>query len=217
MKQLVVIVLLVVNLVVAGCTQTTTGIWKKPAYHEKISQFLITEDGKKLVFIGKKHHYIFDNEDTLKGILQWEHRGLLQAKFWDRFAVDESNGIAGSYEIQCDCKDATSEQKTWLQKMGFKQIIEQGSLTGLIFEDELEGKRYAAGEVSLDGYSKLNREYDVLVEAEMTTSGRLVRAAFTPVAIAEDGIATIGLVALMVIAAPFALFSIGKEGGTAEK
>ena len=193
-----------------GCTTTTTSVWKKPTYEETIKQFLITSDGEKLVFIGKKYHYIFSSQDSLKNILQWQDRKILKANFYDKFSVDANNKITGRYAISCECNDATKLQIQWLEDNGFHRLIRKqpspSDETNIyVKESQITGYRYLANNLKLDKYAILNNAYKITVETDYTIADKAVRVAETPIAVAEDGVATFFLVPLLVIATPFAI------------
>jgi len=48
---------LLFSLLLISCTSITKSLWENPTYKEKVSAFLITEDGEKLAILGEKYHY----------------------------------------------------------------------------------------------------------------------------------------------------------------
>jgi hypothetical protein len=207
----------------AGCTTATTDVWKKPTYNETISQFLITANGEKLIFIGEKYHYIFANQDSLNNILQWPDRKLLKAAFFNNFSVDAKNKIIGRFAIVCFCHDASKKQIQWLENNEFHRF-NKNNLTSTddkgtyIKEIKIAGDRYLSNNLSLDKYDKLNNEYQIQVETDYTFLDTAGRVALTPIAVAEDGLATFMLIPIVVIGIPFyAIESVfppkGSQGG----
>jgi hypothetical protein len=48
--------------IISGCTQN---LYQNHTYQEKISEILISADGKNIVFLGKDFHYIIDAPNTI--------------------------------------------------------------------------------------------------------------------------------------------------------
>ncbi len=193
------------TVLLGGCT--TISLWERnPTYTDSINLFLATEDGKKIVFIGEKYHYIFDGHKSLKRILLWKDRALLEAKLDEKFIVDSSNNISGNLRVICQCKNATAAQISWIENTGFKKAQVSGTQSdekeNYILEIQLSGIRYLAKVLTLDKYAKLNKPYTVVIEEPKSTAGVIGRAIFTPIVVAADGIVTIGLSALFVIGLP---------------
>ena len=189
-----------------GCSAIS--LWERnPTYTDSIDRFLATEDGKKLVFIGEKYHYIFDGHKSLRKILLWKDRELLDAKLDEKFIVDSSNNISGNLRVICKCKNATKTQISWIENIGFKkapasstQFDEKEILN--ILEIQLSGVRYLAKDLALDKYAKLNKPYTVVIEEPKSTAGVIGRVMLTPIVVAADGIVTIGMSTLFVMGLP---------------
>lgn len=211
-------VLVVVSLAssLASCVETTTSLWRHPTYSETISQFLTTEDTRQLVFIGKDYHYIFSDVSSLFEILNWPDRGILRAHFSKPFHVDSQNIVTGSYAIHCECWGISADQIAWLEQRGFRRSAGTDGAVVLQKEGDIVGKRYASGGVQLSNTSELITSHEVQIETDFSSAGVVGRAAFTPVAVAEDSVATIGLGYLLLIAAPFAIVDMVIDGSGAE-
>lgn len=182
-----------------ACTQTTTGIWNEPTYNENINHFLIDPNNSSLIVIGGEYHYIFSKDSAPLPILAWEGRKLLRADFSSAFEVDEKNRITGEYSVICTCESASQEELHWLETNGFGRI-ESGFYSKTY---NIKGNRYSSGTAKFPSPHQLNNNYSIKVRAPHSASGVMGRAALTPIAIAEDGVATIGVGALLIIAAPF--------------
>jgi len=70
-------------------------------------------------------------------------------------------------------------------------------------EGEIHGTRYSSGDIEFPKAASLSRVYKIQVETAHSSTGKIGRAAITPVAVTEDGVATIGLGALLIVAVPF--------------
>jgi hypothetical protein len=207
-------VLVIVSLAssLAACVETTTGIWKHPTYSEAISQFLTTEDNRQLIFIGKDYHYIFPDTSSLFEILNWKDRGFLRVHFSEPFHVDSQNIVTGVYAIDCQCWGITSDQVKWLEQRGFKRGAEIEGTIALRKEGDIVGTRYASGGIQLPNISTLNTSYEIQIETDFSNAGVAGRIALTPIAVAEDGVATVGLGYLLLIGAPFAIVNMVING-----
>ena len=56
---------LIVSLVLSSCSiSATEDMWShKEHYYDKFDKFLISDEAKQVIFLGKKYHYIFDDND----------------------------------------------------------------------------------------------------------------------------------------------------------
>lgn len=207
-------VLILVGLVssLAACVETTTGTWKHPIYSETINQFLTTEDTRQLVFVGKDYHYIFPDTSSLFEILNWKDRGFLRGHFSKPFHVDSQNIVTGVYAIDCQCWGITSDQVKWLEQRGFKRAEKIEGTMVLRKEGDIVGTRYASRGIHLPNISNLNTSYEIQIETDFSNAGVAGRIALTPIAVAEDGVATVGLGYLLLIAAPFAIVDMVING-----
>lgn len=217
-NKLKLLLFILVSCFLSACTIHTETLWKTPetkevVYVENISHFLITEDGEKIVIIGDKYHYVFPNQNDLANILKWSDRKLLSAKFHRNFNVDTSNQISGDYLILCDNKELTKEQEQWLWDNGFVIKVNDGK-AAFVLEKQIHGKRYLSKEkLNLSKYAKLNKEYKITIYAEKANfwGNKWVKAAQTPITVAEDGLATIALSPLIAIALPIALYKMPRK------
>lgn len=200
-----------------ACVETTTSLWEHPTYAETISQFLTTEDTRQLVFIGEDYHYIFPDASSLFEILNWPDRGVLRAHFSKPFHVDSQNIVTGSYVIRCECWGISADKITWLEQRGFKRFAGADDAVLLQKVGDIVGKRYASGGVQLPDTSEFITSYEIRIETDFSNAGVVGRAAFTPIAVAEDGVATIGLGYLLLIAAPFAIVDMVIDGSVPEQ
>ena len=163
----------------------------------------MTEDGNKIIFIGKKYHYIFLNHESLSDIVKWNDNVEFKANFSDNFFVTLDNKITGKYEVTCECNDIDNTKKQWLKDHGFVRLLKEEKT---IYKkvDNVTGDRYLSNNLVFDKYEKIDEKYSITVETEKTSLGVAGRVALTPIAVAEDGVATIGAVGILIIAAPFA-------------
>ncbi|AOJ24857.1 MULTISPECIES: hypothetical protein [Burkholderia] len=179
----------------AGCTDVSIGpvtdrMMKDPEYRETLSAFLISADGKKLVVIGKRYHYIFDVPPALAVNLTAPYRPKLYTDFYDF----ETHGdqIAGRYVLRLSREDAPpgSELRERALADGFKDQRHQLTESGTI-----SGKRYQPNDVTPATLPQaFNHAYDVEVVERPSMLGKGAKLALSPITMAADG--ALGLLGL---------------------
>ena len=163
------------------------------SYTEEVTSVLMSEDGKKLVFIGDDYHYIFDAPVRLSHSLRSSFRKSLFAKF-KGFRVDKNDHIIGNITISLD-ESASEEDKEKAIRLGYdKQSV------GPALELSLQGKRYKSGGVTTDrvGY-KLNYTYKITVLEERSSLEKSALTALTPITVLADGVLVITGVSLVIL------------------
>lgn len=194
---------------ISGCTQTTQGLWKDSNYHERIDRFLATDDGRQLVFVGRKHHYIFDNDSSLREVLLWKHRGLLRTQISNGFTLKTKGNVSGTLNIICKCGNATDQKIKELRSFGFstngqtRHYKSSNIIEPYTIKIRLNGKRYATGNLDFRNYYRFKHAYNIKIKEPFKNGEVERKVLLTPIAIAADGIATIGYVGLHAIALPF--------------
>ncbi|WP_230460924.1 hypothetical protein [Burkholderia ubonensis] len=91
----------------AGCKGIgpITDRWLEDSkYDETLSAFLITQDGKKLVVLGKQYHYIFDMPPQLRAVMTAPYRQKLDTEFIGFEAQGDT--ISGRYRMTLSRADA---------------------------------------------------------------------------------------------------------------
>ncbi|MCA8116684.1 5-formyltetrahydrofolate cyclo-ligase [Burkholderia cepacia] len=177
----------------AGCSNfgPVTKAWMSDSkYDETLSTFLITADGKQLVVLGKKYHYIFEMPSSLATVLNAPYRPKIHTAFSDFEA--HGDAITGQYTMRLDYADAPtgSDVRERALADGFKK-------DGAYLESEgrISGKRYLPNDVtSLSVPQAFNRPYEVTVTDKLTAVGRSAKLALSPIAMAADG--ALGLLGL---------------------
>lgn len=193
----------------------TEKLWEKPEYTEKVSQFLMTEDGSNLVVVGKKYHYIFPTTPTLKHVLTWQHRNELEARF-GQFTVRKDGTISGSYSLLFDDKGVTEQDKKWLKSNEFVRSVGWKEAFWL-YKGNLDGQRYLA-EKELPGLQKFPKTYSIVVTDQFSFLQKGGRIAMTPITVTTDGaLVIVGVAGITAIAgllvAPMVIGCIASENG----
>lgn len=193
--------LLILNLM--SCN--TASLWQKEySYTETAQEFLITNDGNKIIILGEKYHYILDdNNGVIKKILTWDKRSNLKMTIYD-LEVIKSNKVIGSVMISTD-----PEKKHTFTKNEIKFFDElEFSQPNFMYDDLLEkqisinGTRYLPKPgVNYETHSSLNKRY----KFEVKYDDNIKKAALTPVFVAADGLGVALGAAMFVIAVPLVI------------
>ncbi|MGS0893818.1 hypothetical protein ACVBGC_14965 [Burkholderia stagnalis] len=190
------------SVALSGCF--TPKLYKDDAYHEDVSSFLVTEDGKKLVVLGTRYHYIFDLPDQLRPVLMSGYRKSLRTTFIGFHASGGS--ITGHYRILLP-DDASADDRQAAARDGFTAVA-----NGLVLEGDIHGKRYSTegfAEQSKAGAQPFNRPYSIYLTESPSAAGMGLRILATPVTVAADGVLVLGGIVLV----PVALVVIEAQGG----
>ncbi|KVH33033.1 hypothetical protein [Burkholderia cepacia] len=190
------------SLALSGCF--TPKLYKDDGYHEYVSGFMITQDGKKLVVLGTDYHYIFDLPAQLRPVLLSGYRKSLHTTFADFHA--RGGSITGHYRIVLP-KDVPDDTRQAASTDGFTAVP-----AGLALEGDIEGKRYStAGFTEKDkGTAQpFNQRYAVYIRESPSVVGMGLRILATPITVAADGVLVLGGIVLV----PFAAIALEANGG----
>ena len=179
----------------SSCT-ITKGLWNR-SYNETFKQFLVSNDGKLVVFLGKNYHYIFSDESgVMKELLFWGRRDLV---FVDvektSLEVDEKNDVIGYVTIESFYTKLPRKEEIFLESIGFRAQESKP----LALRIKLVGTRYLPRDDLGYYLPHLDRTYTVLVKYPVSLSKKIAKAALTPITVAADATILIG----KVILAPF--------------
>ncbi|WP_175821942.1 hypothetical protein [Burkholderia sp. BCC0419] len=190
------------SLALSGCF--TPKLYKNDAYSEYVSAFMMTEDGKKLVVLGTRYHYIFDLPAQLRPVLLSGYRKSVRTTFEGFHASGGS--VTGHYRIVLP-KDASDDDRRAASADGFAS-----EPAGLVLEGDIDGKRYSTeGFVEKDkaAAQPFNRPYSVYIKESPSVVGMGLRILATPITVAADGVLVLGGIVLV----PFAVIAIQANGG----
>ena len=177
---------------VTGCLTKKLYEIRETKYDETALSFLLTEDGSKLVVLGEKSHYIFDDfSPSLKHLLGSPLRTVTEVELLN-FRVTTDNVVTGDYTLHL-LEQASDEQRRDAIDAGFAQ-------PGLTLSGHLKGVRYGAkGFPSPPKAQKFNRTYVVTITEE-TESKLSTKIMLTPITVAADGALILGGLALILLA-----------------
>jgi hypothetical protein len=168
---------------VSGCF--TPMLYEPRTYDETALSFLVTEDGSRLVVLGEKYHYIFDDiSPSLKEILLGPlHLRTVVVAVLANFYVKSDNVVTGDYVLSLS-DQASDEQRKIAMSAGF--VSPDLTLSG-----HLKGVRYSAKgfpfpAAQTQGFA---HRYDASVREERSKTAKVL---LTPVTVAADGVLILG-------------------------
>jgi len=188
---------MIASKVLSGCT--TKKLFADRRYRETVSSVLISNDGKTLVILGEKNHYIFENQTDLINILRAPFHPFVTALLSD-FHVTNDEVISGNYYLTINNK-ASEQVKADAIAAGFKRTkLDQISLSG-----KMQGKRYSAKKFTTNKtHQTLNKQYVVNISEEQSSGEKASKALLTPITVTADGVLT--LITIPLVAVMFTVF-----------
>ena len=162
-------------------------------YEETALSYLVTEDGSRLVVLGKRYHYIFnDITPSLRHILGSPLRKAVAADLTN-FYVKRDNGVTGNYLISLT-PQASEEEKQEAIAAGF-------ATPDLNLSGHLEGMRYSAeGFPPIPPTLEFTRPYVVEIREQESGAWVAGKILLTPIALAADGALILGALLLIGLA-----------------
>ena len=201
-RRVFLILAALLSLGMAGCVTPALNkmIKKDTSYAEEVTSVLISEDEKKMVFIGDRYHYIFNAHDVLSSSLKSSFQKSLYfffEGFWadkNGFWVDKNNDTFGKITITLS-ESASQDDKEEAIELGYNERSEDPPYLVLL----LKGKRYRSGGVATDGVKyKLNYSNVTVVLEPRSSLNKAALTALIPITVLIDGV-------IVIVLAPFAL------------
>lgn len=173
----------------------TRNLWNSE-YEETFKDFLVSQDGKYVVFLGDNFHYIFaDNSGAIKVLLSWPNRNVLFINAEKtELNIDRKNNVTGYTTIEVLNNKLFPRDEIFLRSMGFTAARGEP----LSLKLNLLGARYLP--TDLGNYlPHLERVYTIQIHDNTGIFGTAAKVALTPITIAADSIVLFGKIVL----APF--------------
>ena len=178
----------------------TQNLFANHRYVESVSSLLISSDDKNIVVITEKYHYIFDAPPDMVAALKAPFHRSIEGSLGTLFIAGSG---AASIRYELLLKDAaTPQERDQALAAGF-QARGKASDT-LSIRGELHGTRYESGGVQPPAQSplRLNRTYEISVNAELSPAEKYGRALLTPITVTADGAMVLGAVAVGIVLMP---------------
>jgi hypothetical protein len=185
-----------------GCT--TKDLWQDEKisnhYQETIISFYTDKKNQNIVFIGKKHHYIFD-KGTSDFITLLDNKKMLNLQKDNIFIITSilKNKITSRISVTFNDNNLSPQQKIWLEKSTYNKGINYYSKNYI-----LKGMRYKA-DIKVNQYAqKLHQPIKLkITEYTRSTDSKVL---MTPLAITAD----VGLTLLSVVLLPIIFLQLQK-------
>ncbi len=179
-------------LLLVSCTLTQK-LWH-PKYEEKIEKFLVSQDGRYVVFLGNEYHYVLsDDRNIVKNLLFSPHRFLM---FIDSentsIKLSQSNDVEASIVVKISILSPEPELAHDLIVLGFNYE----SATELALRMKLYGTRYLARQNLSYGAGSLNHPYLIKVYKDVSADKKIGKVMLTPITLTIDATLLIGKVLL---------------------
>ncbi len=190
-------ILLTLILISFSSCRVTKSVWDS-SYNETFRQFLISQDGRMVVFVGSKYHYIFsDNTSILESILLWPgRRNLFINTEKSRIDLDRSNEVFGEIVVESYFNRMPPEDFEFLRGIGFRSSDKYSPLRITLM---MKGKRYLPRSDLGYNLPELQRSYVLPIHYQGGALENIGKIALTPITVAADSTLLIGQILL----APF--------------
>ena len=192
---------IIVATMTMGCTKVLDDVVREASYSsykENISSILITEDGKQLVVLGRRYHYVLETPPHLADILKSPIDKHIVAKIPPLFAEADGNITGDLYLVMDeDAPPAIVERAT---SFGFHSGGWQGKFA---YAARLVGTRYIV-EKSLPPAptTNLRQTYTIQIDEPKEPKGeKALQQAISPVTTAADGVLMLGALPLFAVTA----------------
>ena len=135
------ILLLAVLFLISSCEFLTPKLWKKSYYHDDVEQFLISQEGKNIIFIGTNYHYIFSNNSNIQKMLKEKNTSKLKMVIGD-FEIKSNNKIEGDIKFIISQHDIGNKNRTIVKDLGLKRSKYRHHYHEYVKNIHLTGTRY---------------------------------------------------------------------------
>ena len=172
----------------------TQALWGDSSYEENIEQFFVGADGRYVVLVGEKFHYVFaENSGIFKEILSLKQKGVLTINNRkSHLKLEENNDVKGEIVIEGPFSVLPIEDIGVLTSLNLRPNREDL----LSVKIKVAGRRYASrylgqGLVPLTTSNKI-----VIYYNDSGLIKGVGKAAVTPIAVTLDAVLLIGKVVI---------------------
>jgi len=171
--------------------------------YEKIVAFMLKEDDKSFIVIGKKYHYIFEPNKKLEYIINNKNEAFKFDIENGSYKLEDDIAFANFY-VYIDKTRASKDILTWaLENEAYK--IKDEEKDYLRIKIELEGKFYIANTEVNNSIAKLDKNYRIIIQEEEISYTKLM---LSPIQIVGQIPFIVTVSAIVVILVPFLLVDI---------
>jgi len=153
-----------------GCYEKI-GITDTKDNYEKIIAFMLKEDDKSFIVIGKKYHYIFEPNKKFEYIINNKSEAFKFDIEDGSYKLEDDNAFAKFY-VYIDKTKASKDILTWaLKNNAIKSKDEKDYLQIKI---ELKGKFYIANTEVNNSIAKLDKDYRIIIQEDEISYTKLM-------------------------------------------
>lgn len=186
-------ILLIALFLISSSCKVTSYMWNR-SYNDTIKNFLVSHDGRNVIFLGQKFHYVLsDHTNVLKHILSWRGRSIL---FIDTektdLVLDGKNNLSGKIVIEAFFSKLEKRDWVFLKSLGFVKNKERNALALTM---DVKGKRYLPRNLG-PNLPYLHHSYVISIRRPPGVKESIGMAALTPITITVDGVILLGKVIL---------------------
>lgn len=196
------LVALVLGLLVSACTNER--LQNDAVYKETFSSILISQDGQKLVVLGRRYHYIFDVPEQLRILFASPLHRKTYADFGN-FKVSPDGRIDGDLHLYLpeNHNRYSEEEKKSATDLGMKVFSDWRYMMKV----PMAGERYESTDIGKSAASlTLNRTYDAYIREIASSDELRRRERLSPIAKNIDGVLSIAAIPLFPV---FLIMAIG--------
>lgn len=152
-------------------------------YTESVSSVLISQDKQKIVFIGKKYHYVFDAPVELVETLELPFHSKVSGTL-SNFYVDKNGAVTGLYSLQI-ANNLSEKDGSDAISAGFKpDAAGRFTLSG-----KIGGTRFLSGDFEKNAVAqKLNKTYAIEVAYEPSSGEKAAETLISPIIVTSEGL-----------------------------
>lgn len=184
-------------LLLSSCT-LTKAMWHQ-SYEENFTEYLASENGDYVAFVGKEYNYVFEDKlGVMRELLKYHEKNIAYIDAGKTYIyVDSNNNISGHTIIKSFGGTISKQDEVKLLAMGFSA---DKCDDGLCRKIPLKGHRYQNSQIDFgENRGHLERFYIFPVYYPPSTGAIVARTIATPFTIVIDAIWDVG----KVIAYPF--------------
>jgi|GEM_PF-1483536 len=186
-----------------GCYEKVSITDTKDNY-EKIVAFMLKEDDKSFIVIGKKYHYIFEPNKKLEYIINNKSEAFKFDIENGSYKLEDDNAFANFY-VYIDKTKASKDILTWALENDAYNIKDEEK-DYLRIKIELEGKFYIANTEVNNSIAKLDKDYRIIIQEDEISYTKLM---LSPIqVIGQAYFIVLGVALITVIVIPFILVDI---------
>ncbi len=175
---------------------------------DNASAFLVTADGRDLVIIGERYHYVLSPADPgILAVIAHEKRALF-SMVNSSVRLSRKGELSGFLVIGVNPGSLSTEEKTWLKATGY-----QGTDTQWQHLFTISGRAYRPNDKLQELPVPLSRSYLLWLSMEESRWQQAVKLPLTPVAFAADIGLNLAGAALLVPASLVLCTYHGVQGG----